>query len=313
MITLDTNNYMLLSMFNISPKKVSDQYSGMSIEEIMKAEAAQGNTAAANFDMTILNDPVKLIELFQLNDVGNKYAILSNMSERDLKDLLPTLDKADLVAGLNFFTKDKLLDLVQSLPPEQLLKFVFEMFSPEQLIQLMPEQQLNKFLQSDKIDKGMELEMLKSMNPQILAQMIESVTGKPAAGIQPAGLDGQAKANAQSLYAQIESLPEDKFQEAMLNIPPQHKRIFILQMTQADPKLFQLFDPSAYTDIVNSKKEKQDIVQASNAIEPDQLVKMLGQLPADLTAIVMTQIDPKQFADVLIANFKDILGQICAG
>ena len=51
-------------MFNISRKKLSDVYAGMSIEEIMKAEAQQGNTAAAKFDSAVLNDPIKLIKLF---------------------------------------------------------------------------------------------------------------------------------------------------------------------------------------------------------------------------------------------------------
>jgi hypothetical protein len=31
---------------------------------------------------------------------------------------------------------------------------------------------------------------------------------------------------------------------------------------------------------------------------------MLEELPKDLTAVVLTQIDTKKFADVLLANFK---------
>ena len=130
-ITLDADLYLLCSMFNINYRKLSDEYSGLSVEEIMKKEAKQGNTAAANFDASILGNPVKFIELFGLQNCGNKYAILSNMNEYDLKELLPLLNQADLVAGLNFFTKDKLIDLIGGLPIEQLVKLTFEMFSPE--------------------------------------------------------------------------------------------------------------------------------------------------------------------------------------
>lgn len=310
-ITLETDKYLLYSLFNISPRKISNEYSGKSIEEIMEAEAAQGNAAAANFDREILNNPIKLMQMFKLDDVGNKYAILSNMSEKDLKDLLPLLDPSDMVAGLNFFTKDKLLELVKSLPPEQLVKFVLEMFSPEELMQLMPEEQLNKFLQSTKMDKGMELKFLQSMNPQILAQMLESVTGQPV-NMGGAGMDGSS-GGGKALLAQIAALPDDKFQEALINIPPQNKRNFILQMTKQDPKLMQLFEPDAYTNIISQRRDKQDMIRSASVIEPEQLIKMLNKLPQDLAAVVMTQIDPKVFADILIKSFKDILSQVIAG
>jgi len=311
-ISLNVDTYLLCSMFNVSTSKLATVYSGKSVEEIMEAEAAQGNTAAANFDKSILSDPVKLVEFFKLNNVGNTYAILSNMSEKDLKELLPLLDKSDLVAGLNFFNKDKLMDLISQLPPEQLTKLVFEMFSPEQIMQMMPMDQLDKFLQSDKLDKGMELKYLQSMKPEVLAQMLEAVTGQPVAGSQNAGIDGSTNLDAAALFKQIAALPDAKFQEALLNIPPQNKRNFVLSMSKEDPKLFELFDPKAFTNIINAQKEKQDVIKASSVIEPEQLLKMLNQLPQDLTAVVMTQIDPNKFADVLIANFKDILGQICA-
>ena len=84
-------------------------------------------------------------------------------------------------------------------------------------------------------------------------------------------------------------------------------------MAKEDPKLFQLFDPNAYTSIIANRREKQDMINSANAIEPEQLVKMLEKLPKDLTAVVMTQIDPKIFADILIENFQNILSQIIAG
>lgn len=312
-ITLDTNIYLLCSMFNISFKKLSNEYSGMTVEEIMKAEAQQGNTAAAKFDTTILNDPIKLIELFGLKDCGNKYAILSNMNEHDLKALLPLLNQSDLMAGLNFFTKEKLIDMIGGLPIEQLVKMTFEMFSPEQLMQYMPEDQMNKVLTSDKMDKGLEKKYLKSLKPEVLAQMLEATTGQPAAGAEDIGADGKANLDGQSLMNQISALPDDKFQEAMINMPSASKKNFILSMSKENPKIFQLFEPKAFTKIINSRKDKEEIVKASHVIKPEQLVKMIKNLPKDLTAIVLTQIDTKKFADILLSSFKNILSQIIAG
>jgi len=314
MITLDANIYLLCSMFNISRKKLANEYSNMSVEEIMQAEAAQGNTAAANFDLSILSDPTKFIELFQLKDPANKYAILSNMNEQDLEDLLPLLEKSDLIMGLQFFTKDKLVRMLQDLPMEQLLKLTFEMFPPEQLMRLMPEEELNKVLMSPEMDKDLELEYLATMRPEILAQILETVTGQPVAGAQEQGMGNQAyMLDPQMLTDRIRDLPHDKYKEAMISIPTTQKQTFVYQMAQENPKIYQLFDPKAYTDIISQRKDKQDIIRCATVIENEQLVKMLEELPQDLTAVVLTQIDTKKFADVLLSSFKDIIKELAAG
>lgn len=311
-ITIDANMYLLCSMFNISRKKLAHEYSNMNVEEIMKAEAKQGNTAAANFDKSVLGDPIKLIELFELKDPGNKFAILRNMNEHDLDEILPLLSPEDLATGLNFFTKDKLLDLTNDLPKEQLVKMSFEMFSPEQLMQFMPEEQLNKALSSQDMDKSLEIKYLQSLKPEIMAQMLEAVTGEPATGAENIGLDGQANLDKAALYTQLTALPDDKFQEAMLNIPTQNKRDFMLKMSKDNPKIFEMFESDAYTNIINQRKEKQDIVNSAQVLDPKHLVKMIAQLPQELTAAVLTQIDTKKFADILLASFKDILNKIVA-
>lgn len=314
-ITIDVDMYLLCSMFNISPKKITDEYSGMTIEEIMEAEAKQGNTEAANFDSSVLNDPAKLIELFELKDPGNKYAILSNMNEDDLDNLLPMLKPEDLIQGLNFFTEDKLLSMVGELPKGQLVNLTFQMFSPEQFMQLMPDEQMNKVLSSTDMqqNKGLELKYLQNVNPQVLAQMIEASTGQQAAGVSDPGLDGQQTFDQKALLDQITNLNDDKFQDALLCMPKASKQKFMLQMTQDDPKIFQLFSPDAFTDVIANKKQKSDVIRSANVIEPDQLVGMVQQLPQNLTAVVLTQMDTKKFADVLIGNFKNILSQIVAG
>lgn len=311
-ITIDANMYLLCSMFNISRKKLANEYSNLTVEEIMKAEAEQGNTAAANFDKSVLSDPTKLIELFELKDPGNKFAILRNMNEHDLDEILPLLSPEDLAAGLNFFTKDKLLALTNNLPIEQLVKMTFEMFSPEQLMQFMPEEQLNKALSSQDMDKSLEIKYLQSLKPEIMAQMLESVTGQPVSGADDIGLDGQANLDKAVLYNQLIELPDDKFQEALLNIPTQNKREFILKMSKENPKIFEMFEADAYTNIINQRKEKKDIVKAAHVLEPKFLVGMITQLPQELTAAVLTQIDTKKFAEILMTSFKDILSKIVA-
>lgn len=312
-LAIATDMYLLCSLFNINYRKITNEYQGMTIEQIMEAEAAQGNSAAANFDATILSDPIKLIELFKLNNAGNKYSILHYMNENDLVRLLPLLEQNDLVQGLNFFTKDKLLIMIGELPKDQIIKFTQQMFSQEQIIQYLPEDQINKMLQSTDMDKDQELKYLKSINPQVLAFMMESVTGQPASGVGDVGLNGQPKQiDGDTVYNQLASLPDDKFQEAMLAMPKQHKRDFVLQLAKNNPKLYLSVDSDAYTKMIGQRKDKSDIVKAATVIDHDNLVKMIAKLPKDLMAVVLTQIDTKKFADQLLAKFKNIIKDIVA-
>lgn len=338
MIRIDTDLNLLTRLFNISASKVANEYAGMSVEEIMEAEAAQGNTAAAGFNTEVLNDPVKLMELFKLRDPSNKYEILSNMNENDLKDILPLLDKSDLSQGLNFFTKDKLLDLMNGLPKDQLLKMAFEMMAPDKIMAQMPEDEINKVLQNPNMDKNLEKKCLQSLKPGVFIQMLEATYGQSitdileksgvqqqsaqqtsAGGNQDSSqqsysmsMNGNINVDPRILYNLVVNQPDDKFQESLLNIPPANKQYFTYLMAQEDPKIYQMFDSQAYTNIIGAKKEKSDILKASQVLDPDNLVKMTNQLPKDLVAVVATQIDPSKFADVLLANFKNILSQIVA-
>lgn len=312
-ISLKIDTYLLFSMFNISAKKLTDEYAGMSIEEIMAAEAKKGNTAAANFDQSVLSDPVKLIDLFELKDPGNKYAILSNLNEDDLDNLLPLLSPSDLIQGLNYFNKDKLLNIIQELPTDQLMNFVFDAFTQDQVMQMMPNEEMNKILTSTNMDKNLELKYLQTINPAIMAQMIEAVTGQVADGAQNVGLSGQPQYNVPQLIGQITNFSDDDFKEAMLSIPKANKQAFVYKLAAEDSKLYEEVDPSAFTNMLNQKKDKQDILRSANVIDEDQLVKMVSKLPKELTSIVLTQIDTTKFANVLLANFKNIISEIVAG
>lgn len=312
-ITINTDLYLLCSMFNISMKKLSNEYSGMTVEQIMQKEAEQGNTAAARFDSAVLSDPVKLIELFELNDPGNKYAILNNMNQDDLDNLLPLLNDKDLIQGLQFFNKDKLLNLMGNLPQEQILNLTLNMFSQEHLMQLLPDEQINNVLMSNDIDKDMEMQYIKTLPPQIMALMLESATGQSVMDSSNANMDGTYNLDAKNLYNQLTVLPDDKFQEAMLSIPPQTKRDFVLKLTKENPKLYQSINPQALLGVIDEKKDKQDIIRYANVIKTDNLVKMVQQLPKELTAVVLTQLDTNIFANKLLSGFKNILSQIIAG
>ena len=302
MIVLDTDLTTLLSKLNISRIKMAEMYSMMSVEEIVEAEAAQGNQEAVAFATQLFTDVERLVEIFKLADPKNKFLILSTMNSEKLQKFLPLMEEEDLQQGLFFFTEDKLLAMMKELPPEQLVKTVFEMFSEEQVIHLMPDDEVNKFLTGTDVDKGNVLKHLKSIPPEYLAQMIENVTGKACEGKD--NLD---------MVKQISQFNPLQYKDALLGMNPVQKERLTLALTHEHKELYQTFSPDSYTNMIYNQKQKPELVKALDVIEPEEKIKMLEELPNDLLSIVITQIDARVFADTLIHRFPEVLAEIIAG
>jgi len=297
-IVIDTNLIYLQNRLNISADRLK-MYQGKTVDEILQAEAAAGNQLAIQLAEELLSNVSLLIEIFQLADPNNKFMILRNMDEKQLEGFLPLMEKNDLVQGLNYFTQDKLLKLLEELPPEQLVKTVLELFSQEEVIQLMPEDQLNKLLTSTEIDKNKILEHLKSIPPQYLAQMIESITGKPCEDM-----------DSIDMVKQVGEFNPLEYHDALTNLQPTQKQQLVLALTKENPELYQLFDPRAYTNMINQEKQKPEIVKAMHVIEDEELIKMIQELPNDLMSIVITQIDTEVFAEQLMKKHPEIIADL---
>lgn len=300
-LSIDTNLTYLQTKLGLTAEKVQ-QYQGMSTEEIIKAEAASGNQLAIELAQEIMTNVDLLIEIFQLADPNNKYMILMNLSEKELKEFLPLMEEDDLLQGLMYFTEDKILKMLEDIPAEQLVNTVLQMFSQRQIIELMPEEQLDKLLESRDIDKNKMLQHLKSIPPEYLAQMIESVTGEECKGKD--NLD---------MVKQIGGFNPLQYKDALTSLEPTQKRQLTLGLVKEDPKLMQLFDPSAYTNILHQQKQKPEIVKAMAVVEKDEIVKMVGELPNDLMSIVITQMDTQSFAKDLMEKNPELIAELIGG
>lgn len=277
-------------------------YADKSLEQILDAEAAQGNQAAIQMAADMFSDPNQLVELFQLADPENKLVIMQSMTSAQLEKLVPMLETDDLVEGLQFFTQDSLMDLLKEIPKEELVKTVFQMFSEQQIIENMPDKQLDKLLTSTDMDKEMLLQNLKSIPEMYLQQILESVTGEES-----------KESNANDLVNQIGQLGDMQYKHAIMNLQPTQKQELTLSLTSREPKLYQKFDTDAYTHIIAREREKDEIVKSFAVIKPEYLQKMIDKLPQDILAVVTTQIDTDKFADSLINKFPEVLAKFIAG
>ena len=110
----------------------------------------------------------------------------------------------------------------------------------------------------------------------------------------------------------MDNLEPDKFKTALKCFEIEEKSAMILNLTKEDPKLLMEFSKNALTMPLR-QLDKGEIVQNMNKLEPEDLIKMVDDLPDDLLAVAVTQIDPMIFAEVLCKNFQDILAEIGIG
>ena len=298
-VALDSNMVYLQTRLNINTGRMSN-YADKSLDEIIAQEAKEGNTVAKEFKRELFGDTDELIESFSLGNVDNKFNVIKSLNEEQLEKILPMLSPEDLVFGLNFFTQDKLLKMFQDVPSAEAVNVALEAFPMEQVIQMMPEEHLEKFFFSDDVEKKQVIKQLKNMPHEILTQMVEGITGEPA-----------DESDSMALINAIGNLPDKQYKECMAGMDPVIQMQVVYQMSKEDKKTLENFDNSAYTTML-IKLQKPDIVKSMAGLEIESLQQMIAQLPKDLFAIVATQVDVEEFAKFLISDCKDVLANLGA-
>lgn len=298
MIELDIDLSYLTKNFNIGLAQIQQYAKTKSIKEIVRAEAEKGNKAAADFELEVLRDPKEVAKLFKLGNTANRYKILKNMNHTDLTYLMQFLEVSELNYALNFFSKTKLLDMLKHVPKDELLKVVFDAFGVQEFLELIPENEMDKFFKSEKVDKKKIQEILKSFPPEALAKMLEAVNGQV-----------DSKKSQPEMIKEIEGFSDDQLQDGLEALTKRHKMLMVAKLTQDDPDLWKEFSSDTLVKPME-QLEKAEIITSMEKLEPDTLLELVSELPQDYMAIVATQLDPLAFADQLVKYFGDILGDV---
>lgn len=296
-VSLDSNIVYLKDRLNINTSRMNN-YADKSVDDIIKEEAKQGNQVAAEYKRELFGNTDELIKGFKLDEPNNKYNIISQMTEEQQEKILPLLESEDLVLGLNFFTQDKILKMFEEVPSEEAVNVALGVFSLEQIIQMIPEEQLEKFFYSDDVEKDQVIKQLMQMPNEVLIQMVESITGEAA-----------EKSDSIALIQAIANLPEKQYKETMANMDPVVQGQVVYQMAHDDKRILEIFDNSAYSEMLK-RLQKPDIVKSMIGLEDESLRTMISELPKDLFSIVATQVDTKEFAKLLVSECPDLLEKL---
>jgi hypothetical protein len=298
-LVIDSNLEYLQNILHISKVTFEEKYANMSVDEIIEAEAASGNQQAIELAQELTTNTSLIMELFDLADTNNKYMILRELSAQQLQVFLPEMEENDMLQGLFYFTQDKLMKMLEELPPEQLVNTAFELFSQEEIVQLMPQEQLDKFLTSTDIDKNKILKHIQSIPEEYVAQVLEQITGEAVEGADSIDLSKQ--------FGQLNPL---EYHDALMAFQPTQKQQLVLSLGKEHQEWFQLFDAHAYTTIMNREKQQPEVVKAMSVIEPEYIQNMMKELPNDLLSLVITQMDTEQFAEILMDRFPEVIAEI---
>lgn len=298
-LVIDSNLEYLQNILHISRVTFEEKYANMSVDEIIEAEAASGNQQAIELAQELTTNTRLIMELFDLADTNNKYMILRELSAQQLQVFLPEMEEKDMLQGLFYFTQDKLMKMLEELPPEQLVNTAFELFSQEEIVQLMPQEQLDKFLTSTDIDKNKILKHIQSIPEEYVAQVLEQITGEAVEGSDSIDLSKQ--------FGQLNPL---EYKDALMAFQPTQKQQLVLSLGKEHQEWFQLFDADAYTTIINREKQQPEVVKAMSVIEPEYIQNMIKELPNDLLSLVITQMDTEKFAEILMDRFPEVIAEI---
>lgn len=299
-ITIDTNLYALGQKLNINSERMMN-YANKTVDEIIEAETAQGNTQAAKFAEQLESDPNTLIKTYELDNPGNKFNIISQFPKQEMPDMLELLEDDDLRLGLNFFSQEQLLKLMNDYAPiEEVVNSALICFQMDDIMEMMPDKELNNFIINRDLDEEFLKKNLEKMDPEVIAVMIEGATGMPVMEEDP-----------QKLMAMLYDLDDDTYKEALIAMDPDAKRLMVINMQQQDPEVMQLFPSESYTNML-AILQKPEMMEGMAALQTESLLSMNAELPPELMAIVLTQMDPKDLAKIVIKEHPELLSQIVA-
>jgi len=276
------------------------------LQSLLKNYQLGNSLAVQNNDNNVQENPVagvdsddldysKIIESLELHKTKNRFAVLSQLDQDDVIKMLYLLDKENLVLGLKFFTKEKLMSFVLNLPKSELLQIIFTIFSKEDLLAMMPEKELNRLLSSDKLDKNEVYKLLQSMPTQMLAQIYEAATGVQIGNV-----------SNDELMSKIGGLKQAQLVEGLVSLSYSQKLDFVTNMAKSDERLFAELSPGSLMKAVE-RSTKGEMIEGMANLDPEKIINMLTNLPESVLTQVATLIDPNKLAYVLENYYTDIL------
>jgi len=301
MITIDTDLVYQTKYYELNTRRTNlnayasvdsypEDYSTKNATD--SASATEINTGDADLDA--------ILQALKLYVPENRFSLLLKMSREDLLQMLFLLDKDNLALGLKFFSKDKLVDYVSNLSKEEILKIVGQLYSNEEILAMLPIKTLMKFMDNTNIEPSELLKVLKSLPTNVLAQIYEASTGESA-----------GKMDYDQFIQEFQQINQRQIMEGCKSLPYKELLNIVNIFTENNPDLMKSFSSQTLcTPLLKSMKS--EVIEGMKALDPEKLIKLVGQLPDKLLANIDTLLDPTVLSEYLLKNNKNLLASLAA-
>ena len=295
MITLDLDIAYLCSRYSISPQNVQEyKKENLNLKEIVKVEAEQGNIRAAEMLARLTSNPDELSHLFQLVNPMIRYMILSNMNQNDLLMIIQFLDPDEMVLGLSIFNKEILTKLMLKMDIESLAKVVLSKMEPDKFLQIIPEEFLNEFLASDKLNRDILMYAITNLDEDKLQKMMENYTGQ------------SCYESKDDILQKMYKMSDDDFMKSVFSLERDGKQQLISNLLREDSSLFTEFSAEAMV-FPFQKMQKEEVLTSLSVLKTKDMIPMIEKMPSEILSVIATQIDPNEFAKILCSDFADVI------
>lgn len=301
MIELNLDLAYLSYYYALSTKRIN-QYTEKDPENIITLETMTGAVTLDKEEfMKLMTHPAKVAKILQLERPKNRYLILRNLNEQDLIKILPYLSSEQLAWGLQYFTSEKLEELINKLPTEQVATLVFQHFGMMDILNLMEDDKMNEFLKSDKLEKKDVMKYFEQLDDDKFRAIM----------MKQFGISMQDKGKGDYINM-IDEMNPDKFLKFMMNFERKDKMELIAGIVEINPEYILEFDNKDLSKPF-MLMDKDKILKTMPVLEPEFLAPMIEELPPELIQVVATQIDPEIFAEILVQEFPDVLMEMLLG
>ena len=107
----------------------------------------------------------------------------------------------------------------------------------------------------------------------------------------------------------LEKMDDSDYMIFLTSLEREQKMGLLNNIVDQEPDFMMLFKPD---DLIKPMEQlmKEDTIKLMSNLDKEFLIPMIEELPVDLTQIVLTQIDPNVFSEILTEDFQDILSSV---
>lgn len=239
----------------------------------------------------------ELVEAFNLSEPSNKLKVLSKLNYSQQLAMIDLLAPAAKVLGMKLYSKEKILNMLFDTSKKDISKVLMGSMPMQKIFQSIPEEFLNRFIMSDKLDKNNFKKAFEKYSPEQLIKFMENLTSIP--------MKGKSKPE---LLKMLDKVPLKVLQPNLLAIKPEQKVLLISKMMEADQdkNLFEIFSKGQLM-MPFDKIDKEETLEGFKNLDTEMVGNMLSQLPDELMPLLLTMIDGEAMVNTLLNKFPEVI------